>query len=147
MATPLKIEMRPDRNFSATIWFISHRLISFRGENGRMELGFPEGIFMGKSSFQQQPTASRPPFTMWSIRGCHRVGLIYTRQVRINRNLPALVMLMALALCSTGCGGINASQSVSPASFFLPGLLKADLPSTNAPAALTENSREVALIR
>ena len=84
---------------------------------------------------------------MWSIRGCHRVGLIYTRQVRINRNLPALVMLMALALCSTGCGGINASQSVSPASFFLPGLLKADLPSTNAPAALTENSREVALIR
>jgi hypothetical protein len=56
-------------------------------------------------------------------------------------------MLMALALCSTGCGGINASQSVSPASFFLPGLLKADLPSTNAPAALTENSREVALTR
>jgi hypothetical protein len=61
--------------------------------------------------------------------------------------LPALAMLMALALCSTGCGGINASQSVSPASFFLPGLLKADLPSTNTPAALPENSKEVALTR
>jgi len=56
-------------------------------------------------------------------------------------------MLMAFALCSTGCSGINASQSVSPASFFLPGLLKADLPSTNAPAAFTETSTEVALTR
>ena len=84
---------------------------------------------------------------MWSIRGCHRVGLTYTGQVRINRNLPALAMLMVLALCSTGCGGINASQSVSPASFFLPGILKADLPSTNAPAALPDNTREVALTR
>ena len=56
-------------------------------------------------------------------------------------------MLMALALCGTGCGGINASQSVSPASFFLPGLLKADLPATNAPVALPENSREVAMTR
>jgi len=56
-------------------------------------------------------------------------------------------MLVAVALGSTGCGGINASQSVSPASFFLPGLLKADPPSTNAPVAWPENSREVALNR
>jgi hypothetical protein len=82
---------------------------------------------------------------IWSIRSCHRVGLIYTRQVRINRNLTALAMLMAFVLFSAGCGGINASQSVSPASFFLPGLLKAGPPSTNAPAALPDNSREVAL--
>ena len=56
-------------------------------------------------------------------------------------------MLLALGLCGTGCGGINASQSVSPASFFLPGILKADLPSTNAPAAWPDNTREVALTR
>ena len=56
-------------------------------------------------------------------------------------------MLLALALCSTGCGGINASKSVSPASFFLPGLMKADPPSTNAPAAWPDNSKEVALTR
>jgi hypothetical protein len=84
---------------------------------------------------------------MWSIRSCHRVGLIYTGQVRINSNLPALAMLMASALFSTGCGGINASQSVSPASFFLPGVLKAGPPSTNAPAVLPDDSNEVALTR
>jgi hypothetical protein len=56
-------------------------------------------------------------------------------------------MLMTLALGSAGCGGINASESVSPASFFLPGLLKTDPPSTNAPAAWPESSKEVALTR
>ena len=33
-----------------------------------------------------------------------------------------------LALVGAGCGGINASQSVSPASFFLPGLLQVTPP-------------------
>ena len=51
-----------------------------------------------------------------------------------------------LALLNAGCGGINASQSVSPASFFLPGLLKNDAPAaTNVPAALPEISKEVVL--
>jgi hypothetical protein len=67
--------------------------------------------------------------------------------VRINRNLLALAMLVALAVGSAGCGGIYASQSVSPASFFLPGLMKAGPPSTNAPTALPETSREVASTR
>jgi hypothetical protein len=35
--------------------------------------------------------------------------------------LPALMLVVL-----TGCGGINASHSVSPASFFLPGILKAE---------------------
>jgi len=56
-------------------------------------------------------------------------------------------MLLALALFSAGCGGINASQSVSPASFFLPGLMKAGPPATHAPAAWPETSSEVALAR
>jgi len=67
--------------------------------------------------------------------------------VKINRNLLALGILAALVLGSTGCGGINTSQSVSPASFFLPGILKADPPSSNAPVALPDNSREVAWAR
>jgi len=84
---------------------------------------------------------------MWSIRGCHRVGLTYTRQVRINRNLLVLALLLALAVDGAGCGGINASQTVSPATFILPGLLKADSPSTNPPAVRPETSKELAFTR
>jgi len=32
-----------------------------------------------------------------------------------------------------GCSGINSSHSISPASFFLPGLLKADPPPQTEP--------------
>jgi len=37
---------------------------------------------------------------------------------------PAL--LAAGSLLLTGCGGINASRSVSPLDFLLPGIIKAD---------------------
>ncbi len=51
-------------------------------------------------------------------------------------------MPVALALVGAGCGGINASQSVSPASFFLPGIMRADPPAaTNAPVAMSEPAR------
>jgi hypothetical protein len=43
--------------------------------------------------------------------------------------LLQLAILTAGALSLTGCGGINAGGSVSPATFFLPGLMK-----NNAPA-------------
>lgn len=56
-------------------------------------------------------------------------------------------MIVALALGSAGCGGINASHTVSPASFFMPGLLKADPPRTNAPALLIENPSLFATVR
>jgi len=53
-----------------------------------------------------------------------------------------------LALVGTGCGGINASQSVSPASFFLPGILRADPPvTTNAPVAMSDVSNQLAQAR
>jgi hypothetical protein len=58
-----------------------------------------------------------------------------------------LAMLAALALFSAGCAGINASESVSPIDFFLPGaghFLKADPPATNAPALFPEISTQVA---
>lgn len=64
-------------------------------------------------------------------------------------------LLLALAatitsLAGTGCSGINASQSVSPIDFFLPGaghLLKADPATTNAPGLLPENSIIIANAR
>ena len=58
--------------------------------------------------------------------------------------------LAALAAACAGCSGINATGSASPASFFLPGLMKADPPK--APAAptvepATESSQEFAQAR
>ena len=44
--------------------------------------------------------------------------------------LPAFLWLGA------GCGGINVSKSISPASFLLPGLLQADPPAANPDRAL-----------
>ena len=46
-------------------------------------------------------------------------------------------MLLALAFAGAGCSGINASKSVSPASFFLPGLMRNDV-CTNSTTTFTE---------
>jgi hypothetical protein len=56
-------------------------------------------------------------------------------------------MIVALALFGAGCGGISGSQSISPASFLLPGILKADPPQTNAPALRQENPTQLATVR
>lgn len=40
------------------------------------------------------------------------------------RALRAALFLCAVVLLVTGCGGVSASRSVSPASFLLPGLLE-----------------------
>ena len=55
-------------------------------------------------------------------------------------------MLSALALASAGCSGINSTQSVSPASFFLPGLLKNDAP-LRPPALTPETSNQIASVQ
>jgi hypothetical protein len=85
---------------------------------------------------------------MLGIKSCHRIGLIYTGQVRLNWNLPRLAMLVFLTLFGAGCSGINASTSVSPATFFLPGLMKADPPAaTNAPVAVSAPFQQLAQTR
>ena len=43
-------------------------------------------------------------------------------------------MLLALGSLGAGCSGINTGTSVSPASFFLPGLMRYEV-CTNAPTA------------
>ncbi len=56
-------------------------------------------------------------------------------------------MLAVLALSTAGCGGISAGQTISPSSFFLPGLLKNDTPANvpaNAPVMPSEISKEFA---
>ena len=56
-------------------------------------------------------------------------------------------MIVVLALVGAGCSGINAGQSISPATFLLPGLLKVDPPPSQTPAGPIENSVEVATVR
>jgi hypothetical protein len=55
------------------------------------------------------------------------------------------VVLPVLALSGVGCSGINAGGSVSPATFFLPGLLKADPPKTNPLVLPVETPKQSAL--
>jgi hypothetical protein len=46
--------------------------------------------------------------------------------VKINWKILHLAICGAALLAAAGCSGINTSQSVSPATFLLPGLMKAD---------------------
>lgn len=53
-----------------------------------------------------------------------------------------------LVLLTAGCGGFSGSHSVSPASFLLPGLLKADPPPpAEAPAPQLELTNWVAQLK
>jgi hypothetical protein len=82
------------------------------------------------------------------IKSCHHIGLIYTGRVRLNWNFPQLAMLAFVTLWGAGCSGINASGSVSPATFFMPGLMKADPPATtNAPVAVSAPFPQLAQAR
>ncbi|MGO8764632.1 MAG: hypothetical protein ACLQSR_05790 [Limisphaerales bacterium] len=58
--------------------------------------------------------------------------------------LPAV--LAALALAGAGCSGVNSGTTVSPASFFLPGLLRNDT-QTNAPVSSPDLSKEFASVK
>jgi hypothetical protein len=59
-----------------------------------------------------------------------------------------LALVAILGLFNAGCSGINAGGSVSPATFFLPGLMKADpAPSPAAPVFASAVSPEIACAR
>jgi len=68
------------------------------------------------------------------------------RSVRLNRKLLAWVVAPLFVLLGTGCGGISASRSVSPATFLLPGLMQATPKAADpiSPAALPEAPQTVA---
>ena len=59
--------------------------------------------------------------------------------MRLNLKHWRLVIVPALALAVVGCGGVSASRSVSPASFFIPGFMKAEPPPP--PARVTVPDR------
>jgi hypothetical protein len=64
--------------------------------------------------------------------------------VRLNWKFLWLAMLTALSLSLTGCGGVNVGGSVSPATFFLPGV-KNNVPApavTGAPVIASKPSQQ-----
>jgi len=59
-----------------------------------------------------------------------------------------MAIFVALAVATSGCGGINASQSVSPLDFLLPGIIKnSPGPSLPAPGYGLDESNVVASVR
>lgn len=66
------------------------------------------------------------------MRCTHVCGIYTPPPVKLNSKVALVVILTGSALLGAGCSGINASQSVSPASFILPGLLKVE-PQTSEP--------------
>lgn len=66
--------------------------------------------------------------------------------MRLNWKFLWLCVALALVLVGIGCGGINASQSVSPATFFLPGLgqTSPDHPQPVSPTRLAETAHPMA---
>ncbi|GEM_PF-593427 len=69
--------------------------------------------------------------------------------MRFNCKWWRLAIVPAIILLVTGCGGFSGSHSVSPASFFLPGLLKAEPQQPESQPNLTtpksEPAKQVAL--
>jgi hypothetical protein len=58
-----------------------------------------------------------------------------------------LAMLAMFVLCAAGCSGIHQSGSVSPATFFLPGIMKAEPLKTGSPVSLPEPAKEFASVK
>jgi hypothetical protein len=60
--------------------------------------------------------------------------------VKLNWKVVFGAVFAALVLLTSGCSGINASQSVSPATFLLPGLMRADPRPADPSAPLPETA-------
>jgi hypothetical protein len=53
------------------------------------------------------------------------------------RAVCAAVLLLVISLLCGGCSGINATKSISPLDFLLPGIMKNDAPSQPQPTNAT----------
>jgi len=56
-------------------------------------------------------------------------------------------MLTTFALSLTGCGGVNIGGSVSPATFFLPGVMNTPAPKAGAPMIASKPTNQFAQAR
>ena len=58
--------------------------------------------------------------------------------VKLNTKVGHAALLAGMVLLGVGCSGINASQSVSPATFLLPGIMQAEPPPADPAQPLPE---------
>lgn len=58
----------------------------------------------------------------WQLGDCGEGGAPYAAPMKLGRVL-CVGLVSAAAVLMTGCGGVNATGSVSPATFLLPGLM------------------------
>ncbi|HLH57021.1 MAG TPA: hypothetical protein VKY92_25805 [Verrucomicrobiae bacterium] len=58
--------------------------------------------------------------------------------MRLNWKVLGLTILPVLLLSATGCGGLSATKSISPASFLLPGLIQATPPPAHPESTLPQ---------
>jgi len=68
---------------------------------------------------------------------------LYCASVKLNWKVAIGAFSCALTLFMTGCSGINASQSVSPATFLLPGIMRVEPPPTQPTGPLPETAPAV----
>ena len=89
--------------------------------------------------------ATRPRFQTVIISYCQHVDPTYTAKMRFNwKSVRLATLVVSIGALGTGCSGINATHSVSPATFLIPGLMQNPPaqplpvdPSTVAPASPT----------
>src|SRR5437867_1447374 len=99
------------------------------------------------SIHNRQPTRRLDAPLAFTISCCHHVHPPYTPLVRFNWNSFQLAIIPVSALLlGTGCSGINASGSVSPATFFLPGLglMRTDIVQPELPTPIAETNHPLA---
>ena len=58
------------------------------------------------------------------IEDCQRAASFYIGTMSLNQKLRSLAILPAAGLLLAGCGGLNTTQSVSPATFLMPGFMQ-----------------------
>jgi len=77
-----------------------------------------------------------------AVASSDRISTLFLMKIRLRAAFVSLALLGGF--CLSGCSGINASHSVSPASFFLPGLLKIEKAKAAPADARAPLGREVA---
>jgi hypothetical protein len=65
---------------------------------------------------------------MERFHGCEAASLIYTSLMKNSRNYARALLGLMIVTLVTGCGGLMGTHTISPATFFLPGIVQTPPP-------------------